>query len=158
MRDKAITDQLVALLTQANAHVTFDQSVKNIPFEKLGTLPANLPYSIRMLVEHIRIAQAGILDFSSNENYRELKWPEKYWPKEQAPKDETSWEKSLDEIRRDRNAFIGLLTKSYTDIFVPFPHGDGQTLFREALLIADHTSYHTGQIILVRRLLNDWDD
>lgn len=157
MADKAITEQLVALLTQANAHVTFDQSVKNIPFEKLGLTPENLPHSIWMLVDHIRIAQADILDFSINSNYSGLKWPEKYWPVEPAPRDERTWQKSLAQIRRDRHAFIDLLNRPEADLFTPFPHGEGQNLFREALLIGDHNSYHTGQIVLIRRLLNDWD-
>jgi hypothetical protein len=157
MSDTAITDQLVALLTQANAHATFDQSVKNIPFKKLGTTPENLPYSIWMLVEHIRIAQADILDFSINAYYKGLKWPEEYWPAEQAPKDEQSWQKSVEQIRQDRQTFIDLLNNPGADLFTPFPHGEGQNLFREALLIADHNSYHTGQIILIRRSLNDWD-
>jgi hypothetical protein len=157
MPDKAIKEQLESLLTQANAHVTFDQSVENIRFEVLGIKPSNLPHSIWMLVEHIRITQADILDFSINANYKTLKWPDEYWPHQQAPKDELSWQKSLEQIQQHRNSFIGLLNKPGTDLFLPFAHGGGQNLFREALLIADHTSYHTGQIILIRRLLNDWN-
>lgn len=157
MPDKAITDQLESMLTQANAHVTFDQSVENIPFEKLGLKPESLPYNIWMLVEHIRITQEDILDFSINPNYKTLKWPEEYWPHQQAPNDKGSWQNSLRQIQQDRSEFINLLKKADTDLFVPFAHGDGQNLFREALLIADHTSYHTGQIILIRKLLNDWN-
>lgn len=157
MADKQLADHLISLLTQANAHVTFDQSVKNIPFKKLGATPENLPYSIWMLVEHIRIAQADILDFSINSHYKELKWPEEYWPAKPAPKDESEWENSLQQIRHDRDSFINLLNKPGADLFSPFAHGTGQNLFREALLIADHNSYHTGQIVLVRRLLNEWD-
>ncbi|MCW3110328.1 MAG: transporter [Segetibacter sp.] len=157
MPDKQIINHLTSLITQANAHVTFDESVERIPFEKLGIMPGNLPYSIWMLVEHIRIAQADILDFSINENYTALTWPAEYWPPEPAPKDEKEWQICLEQIKVDRGSFISLLNKPGADLFSPFPHGDGQNLFREALLIADHASYHTGQIILIRRLLNEWD-
>lgn len=156
MADKQIIGQLISLLTQANAHVTFEDAVQSIPFEILDEKPANLPYSIWMLVEHIRIAQADILEFCINENYKTLKWPGEYWPLEEFPLNETDWLKSLEQIRKDRDNFIALLSKSGADLLSPFPHAEGQNLFREALLIADHTSYHTGQIILVRRLLNDW--
>jgi hypothetical protein len=156
MSRQLIVDQLTQLLTKGNAHITFDDAVENIPFTKVGITPTQLPYSIWMLVEHIRIAQADILDFSVNPRYEALKWPDQYWPVEPAPKDEYSWKKSLEQIRDDREAFINYLNRPGVDLFTPFQHGDGQNLLREALLIADHTSYHTGQIILVRRLLNEW--
>ena len=157
MADKQIVKQLTSLLTQGNAHVTFEDSVQNIPFDILGEKPQNLPHSIWMLVEHIRIAQADILDFSINANYKALKWPDEYWPSKHSPKDEAEWQKSLEQIRQDREEFIALISKPGIDLFSAFPYGEGQNLLREALLIADHTSYHTGQIILVRRLLNDWE-
>jgi hypothetical protein len=157
MAEKQILEQLTSLLTQANAHITFEDSVANIPFDILCKKPENLPYSIWMLVEHIRIAHADILDFCINADYKALKWPEEYWPMEESPKDEKDWQRSLGQIRKDRDNLIAVLSQPGVDLFSPFPHGDGQNLFREALLIADHTSYHTGQIILIRRLLNDWE-
>jgi hypothetical protein len=156
MPDKSISHQLTQLLLKGNAHVTFDDAIKNIPLEKVGIKPANLPYSIWMLVEHIRIAQEDILDFCINPNYKTLNWPDDYWPAEPAPADEAAWQNSCQQIVKDRDHFIRLLTDPQVDFFTPFPHGDGQNLFREALLIADHASYHTGQIVLVRRLLNEW--
>lgn len=157
MADKQIVKQLTSLLTQANAHITFDDAVQNISFDIVGVKAENLPYSIWMLVEHIRIAQADILDFSINPNYKALKWPDEYWPTDASPKDEEQWQKSLDQIRKDREDFVNVITNPEADLFSAFPYGEGQNLLREALLIADHTSYHTSQIILVRRLLNDWD-
>lgn len=157
MANKGIVEQLTALLTKGNAHITFEDSVKDIEFNKLGIIPNNLPHSIWMLVEHIRIAQADILEFSVNENYRELDWPGDYWPQQQAPSDEGAWESSLSQIRQDRDAFIALLHAPDVDLHAPFRYGSGQNLLREALLIAEHNSYHTGQIIVVRRLLNEWD-
>jgi hypothetical protein len=153
---KLITKHLIDLITKGNAHVTFEQAAENISFKNVGIKPTNLPYSIWMLAEHTRITQADILDFSINSNYKELKWPDDYWPKDEMPKDESAWQKSLDQILHDRGRFIDLLNQPGVDLFKPFPHGNGQNLLREALLIADHNSYHTGEIVLIRRLLNDW--
>lgn len=153
-----LTRQLADLLTNGNAHVTFEQAVKNISFKYIGIKPNDLPYSIWMLAEHIRITQADILNFSVNSNYEELKWPDEYWPKDAMPKDESEWQKCLDRILHDRDKFVDLLNHPNVDLFTPFPHGNGQNLLREALLIADHNSYHTGEIVLIRRLLNDWDN
>jgi hypothetical protein len=153
---KPIIKQLIDLITKGNAHVTFEQAVENISFKNIGVKPNNLPYSIWMLAEHIRIAQADILDFSINPNYKELKWPDEYWPKDVMPKDESGWQKCLGQILHDRDKFIDLLNKPGVDLFTPFHHGNGQNLLGEALLIADHNSYHTGEIVLIRRLLNDW--
>ena len=152
-----ITQQLIALITKGNAHVTFEQATENISFTNMGIKPNNLTYSIWMLAEHIRITQADILKFSINSNYKELKWPDEYWPSNEMPEDESAWQKCLDQILKDRNQFIDLLNQPGVDLFTPFSHGSGQNLLREALLIADHNSYHTGQIVLIRKLLNDWD-
>jgi uncharacterized damage-inducible protein DinB len=151
-----ITKELIELLKKGNAHAPFNEAIKNIPFEDLGKKPHGLPYSIWQLTEHIRITQKDILDFSINKNYEELNWPDDYWPKEAAPKNETEWEKCIDEITNDLKAFIELLKAEDVDLFTPFEHGNGQNLLREALLIADHTSYHTGEIIVLRRLLGNW--
>ena len=153
---KPITEQLIELITKGNAHATFEQAVEKISFENMGIKPNNLPYNIWMLAEHLRIAQADILDFSINPNNKELKWPDEYWPEQEAPNDESEWQRCLDQISRDKNKFIDLLNQPSVDLFTPFPHGTGQNLLREALLIADHNSYHTGEIVLIRRLLDDW--
>jgi uncharacterized damage-inducible protein DinB len=147
--------ELVSFLTKGNAHVTFHDAVKNIPFDDLGKTPEDLPYSIWQIIEHIRIAQKDILDFSANTNYKELNWPDNYWPKEAAPKDEAECKISLKQIDDDLNEFIELLNSS-EDLFKPFDHGSGQNLTCEAILIADHNSYHTGEIIVLRRLLGNW--
>lgn len=152
----SITKQLTHLIIKGNAHVTFEQAIENVSFKNIGIKPNNLPYSIWMLAQHIRITQADIIDFSINSNYKELKWPEEYWPEDEMPKDESAWQRCLEQILLDRDRFIDLLNQPGTDLFTPFPHGDGQNLLREALLIADHNSYHTGEIVLIRRLLNDW--
>ncbi len=150
-----LIQELVSLLKKGNAHVSFIDAVKNIPFEDLGKIPNNLPYSIWQITEHIRIAQKDILDFSANKNYKKLNWPDDYWTKDAAPKNETEWKNCLQTINDDLDEFIELL-KNTENIFKPFQHGSGQNLVREAILIADHTSYHTGEIIVVRRLLGNW--
>jgi len=151
-----LVQQLVDLLQKGNAHITFNDAVKDIPFELLGEKPNGLSYSIWQITEHIRIAQWDILDFSRNENYREMEWPNDYWPKEAAPASEAAWKNCIAEINTDLDAFIDLLKDPQTDLFKPFSHGSGQNLLREALLIADHNSYHTGQILVIRRLLGNW--
>ena len=150
-----LLDELVFLLKKGNAHVSFNDTIQDIPFDDLGKKLQSLPYSIWQIAEHIRITQKDILDFSANENYKELNWPADYWPHATAPENEAAWDKSIKEINADLDAFIELLTNS-TNIFKPFKHGTGQNMLREAMLIADHTSYHTGEIIVLRRLLGNW--
>jgi uncharacterized damage-inducible protein DinB len=152
-----LIQQLVDLLQKAHAHVSFNDAVKDIPFEDLGKKPNNLPYSIWQIAEHIRLAQWDILDFSRNKNYKELEWPADYWPKEATPADEPAWKNCITAINSDLDAFVDLLKDPQADIFKPFSHGSGQNLLREALLIADHNSYHVGEIIVIRRLLGNWN-
>ena len=154
--DKPIIIQLTKLLTEGNAHATFEQAVADLPEEYRGKRPDELPYSVWELVEHIRIAQYDILDFSINPNYKEMAWPEDYWPENQAPKDDAAWHSSIKQIQGDKKKFIAVISDPKADLYTPFEHGTGQNLLREALLIADHNSYHVGQIVLVRRLLRQW--
>ncbi len=148
---------LIELLEGGSAHIDFDDAIKQLPAALRGVRPESLPYSIWQLVEHIRITQWDILEFSRNPQHRSPKWPEGYWPKEKEPASETAWQHTVDQIRKDRQAFIQLLQQPGADLYTPFAHGDGQNLLREAMLIADHTAYHTGEIVVIRRLLNDWD-
>lgn len=152
----ALIKELEAALKKGNAHATFEDAVENISPDLLGEVPKGLPYSIWQLVEHIRITQWDILDFSRNPDYKSMNWPEDYWPKEKAPAHKADLKRSVDQVLADRKAFIDLLHKTGEGIYTPFPHGDGQTLLREALLIIDHTSYHTGELIVIRRLLGNW--
>jgi len=154
-----LIQELLALLEGGNAHATFEAAVKDFPAKLRGEVPEGLPYSAWQIVEHLRITQRDILEFTDNKEggYREIKWPDDYWPKESAPPSEAAWEHSIREIHADRKLFEKLFKetddKSLTE---PFSWGDGQTLLREALLIADHNSYHTGELIVLRRLLGAW--
>lgn len=154
--DKELVHTLEQLLTGGHAHATFDDAVSGLPENLRGVLPEGIPYSIWQLVEHIRITQWDILEFSRNPAHVSPVWPEGYWPDETAPGSEAAWKKSIQQIKDDCQEFITLLRQPDTDLYALFPHGDGQHLLREALLIADHTSYHTGEIIVIRRLLGAW--
>lgn len=152
--NQVLITELEKLLRGGTAHVGFEDAIADLPEALLGQTPENLPYSIWQLVEHIRIAQADMLDFCRNPDYKALNWPEDYWPKEAAPKDKAAFECSVRSIQGDLEAFIQLLYQG--DLYTPFPHGEGQTLLREALQIADHTAYHVAEIVVIRRLLDVW--
>ncbi len=151
-----LIENLIYLLKKGNAHVSLDDSMKDINFNLLGNRPYNLPYSIWQLVEHMRLTQWDLLEFSRDPNYESPAWPEGYWPKETAPASEEKWANCLKKIKSDRNAFIDLLENAGQSLYSPFNHGTGQSLLKEALVLADHNSYHTGEILILRRLLNNW--
>src|SRR5258707_11489721 len=152
-----VIDELEILLEGGKAHATFEHAMKGLPTAALGEVPEGSAYSIWQLVEHIRITQWDILEFSKGPGHKSPGWPDEYWPKDPAPPNAHALKKSLEQIVSDRKAFIALLSEAGESIYKPFPYGDGQSLFREALVIADHTSYHTGEIILLRRILGAWD-
>lgn len=151
-----LVKNIVDLIEEGNAHVSLDDALKNIPFSLLGERPGKLPYSIWQLVEHVRIAQWDLLEFSRNAKYVSPKWPDDYWPKEAAPKSEADWKKCIKQINADRKSFIELVQNAGENLYKPFEHGSGQSLLKEALVLADHNSYHTGEIIVIRKLLNAW--
>lgn len=146
--------ELIKLLKGGSAHAPFKDAVKGLPAELRGAKTKKLPYTIWQIVEHIRIAQWDMLEFSRDAEHESPEWPDGYWPKEPAPANDAAWRKSLKQIDSDLEEFIELLKTA--DLYAPIPHGDGQTVLREALQIADHTAYHTGEIIVIRRLLGAW--
>ncbi|MGO4290353.1 DinB family protein [Chitinophaga sp. RAB17] len=156
MNAPTLVKSLKEMLLKANAHVTFADAVKSVPAKLRGVVPGEMPYSIWQLVEHIRITQFDILDFSRNPDYKEIEWPKAYWPKETVPADDAAWKHSVAQVEEDLHTFIGLLEAPGADLFSPFPWGNGQHLFREAVLLLDHTSYHTGEIVTLRRMLGAW--
>lgn len=148
--------QLVTALAGKGAHVDFDAAIAGFPVELRGKKVDGAPHTAWQLLEHMRITVADILDFCINPNYKELKWPEEYWPKTDAPPDEGAWERSIAGFHHDLKAMQALVADPARDLYSRIPHGDGQTLFREALLVIDHNSYHLGQIVTVRSLLGIW--
>ena len=150
--------QLTDLLRGGQAHVTFEDAVKDFPVAKRGVVPEGLPYSAWQILEHIRITQRDILEFSApaTGGYQPKEWPAGYWPDSIEPPSDKAWDQSIEAITKDREAFEELITKPGVDLFKPFRWGEGQNLLREAMLIADHTAYHLGEIVIVRRLLGIW--
>ena len=154
--DKSLRKHLVELLDGGHAYAPFGKIVAEFPPKLRGEVPKGLPHSAWMLLEHLRIAQWDILDFCRNPKYKSLLWPGQYWPNDPAPSSADAWNKSIQSFRDDHQAMKTLVTNPKTDLFSKIPWGDGQTILREALLVADHNSHHLGQLIDVRRLLGIW--
>jgi hypothetical protein len=154
--DKALRKQLVELLTGGQAHAKFEEAVADLPAKLRGQKPKGMPHSPWMLLEHLRITQEDILDFSRDPKYVAPKWPEGYWPKTVAPPNASAWNKSIAAFHKDVKAMQALISNPKTDLFVRIPWGEGQTILREALLAADHNAYHIAQLVDVRRLLGAW--
>jgi len=154
--DAAVREHVSRLLAWEDAHVSFDKAIEGIPPKMRGARPANLPYSAWELVEHMCIAQEDILDFCRNPDYRERKWPDDYWPSSPAPSSDAAWDESIRRYRDDRRALQEIAADPKLDLMSRIPHGTGQTYFRELMLVADHTAYHVGQLVLVRKLLGIW--
>jgi hypothetical protein len=149
-------NHLRKLLGWREAHANFDTAVEGLGAELQGVRPPGLPHSPWELVEHLRITQADILEFCRSAKYREKSWPEDYWPDSPAPPGPGAWDNAVAEYRADREALQSLASESEVDLFAEIPWGQGQTYLRELLLVADHTAYHVGQLVLVRRALGAW--
>jgi len=148
-----LRQHLINLLTKAEAHVDLESSIKDFPIKLRGIKPEGSPHTPWQLLEHIRIAQWDILEFSKSGKHKSPKWPDDYWPKTEAPPDDKAWDKSVKQIHADLKAISDLVSDPENDLVTPLAHGDGQTLLREVLLVADHNAYHLGQLILLRRIL-----
>jgi hypothetical protein len=155
-QDHSLRQHLVDLLAGGNAHAKYEDVVEDFPVDLRAQKPDGLPHSPWMLLEHLRIAQWDILEFSRNAKHVSPAWPAGYWPRTEAPPDDAAWEKSIKEFRRDLKAMQNLITDPKSDLFARLPWGDGQTLLREALLAADHNAYHLAQLVDARRLLGAW--
>ncbi len=153
--DRPLRDHLVALLEGGHAHATFGDAIKGLPASMRARAPRGLPYSPWQILEHMRIAQSDILEFSRNADYRSPKWPEGYWPEEKNPS-ESAWRRSVGQFRADLKAMQELVADPGTDLYARIPWGDGQTILREALLVADHNAYHLGEMVVLRRALGAW--
>jgi DinB superfamily len=154
--DEPLRKHLVSLLKDANAHATFDDAVANLPPDMRGKKVRGSPYTAWMLLEHLRIAQWDILEFSRNPKHGSPEWPAGYWPQESAPPSRSSWDDSVKSFHADLKAMQKLIADPKTDLYARIPWGTGQTILREALLVADHNAYHVGELILLRRLLGAW--
>ncbi len=154
--EAAIRQHVGRLLAWEDAHVGFDAAVDGVPGALRGVKPPGLPYTPWQLLEHLRRTQHDILEFCRNPAYRELNWPDDYWPGAPAPPSPAAWDDSVAAFRQDRTALQQLATDPDVDLTATIPHGSGQTYLRELLLVADHSAYHVGELIVVRRLLGIW--
>jgi len=154
--DKALRQHVINLLKGGQAHVEFDAAFKAFPAGLRGKRPQGAPHSGWEVLEHLRIAQWDILEFSRNPKHKSPDFPEGYWPRTPEPPDQAAWDHSLEAFRADLQALCDLVADKSTDLFAEIPHGDGQTVLREALLAADHNAYHLGEAVLLRRLLGAW--
>lgn len=147
----ALRQQLVDAIRGHQAHIDFDSAVKDFPAKLQGTKPPGAPHTAWQLLEHMRIAQNDILEFSRNPEHKSPKWPDEYWPETEAPPTSDAWSKSVKAFQKDAEEMVKLVKDPQNDLFRPFAHGDGQTLLREALLVASHNSYHLGQLMYLKK-------
>lgn len=148
---KLLRSLLVDAMNGHHAHIEFDSAVADFPAKLRGSKPPGAPHTAWQLLEHLRIAQHDILEFSRNPNYESPQWPEGYWPEAEAPPDARAWDKSVEAFQKDGGDLKALVEKE--DLFKSFEHGQGQTLLREALLVANHNSYHLGQLVYLKKAL-----
>jgi len=149
----SIRKHVDTLLRMEGAHAAFDDAVADFPSALRGAKPAGAPHSAWELLEHMRIAQEDILDFSRNPEYRDKKFPDDYWPATEAPPNDEAWESAVRQFQLDLEEMRALVAGQSNDLSARIPHGQGQTLLREALLVADHNAYHLGQLVFLRKML-----
>jgi hypothetical protein len=152
----ALREHLLKLLTEAHAHAGFEDAIKGLPASLRGKRPKGAEHSPWEILEHLRRAQSDILEFSRDPNHKSPAWPEGYWPETREPTNARAWTKSVNAFQADREAICKLVADDATDLFARIPWGSGQTILREALLVADHNAYHLGELVVVRRLLGCW--
>jgi hypothetical protein len=155
---QSLRKELDRLLAGKGAHADFDAAVNDFPPKMRGVVPQGAAHSAWQVLEHLRIAQWDMLEFSRDAKHVSPEWPAGYWPKNAGPADADAWDKSVKAFHRDIAAMRKLVADPQSDLFTPFAHGDGQTLLREALQMADHNAYHVGELILLRRLLGSWKE
>jgi len=156
--DKALREHLLYVLRDGRAHLSFDRAVAGLPANLRGVCPRGIPHSPWRLVEHMRIAQWDLLEFCRDSKHVSPEFPDGYWPAGDAPPSARAWTKCIAAFRADLKAMQDLVADRATDLYAKIPHGGGQTILREALLVADHNAYHLGQLVVVRRLLGAWKD
>ena len=153
--DQSLRDHLLYLLKDGGAHVGFDDAMGDWPVQLAGVKVANFPHTAWMLVEHMRLAQWDILEFSRNAKHVSPAWPEGYWPASEAPPNEKAWTASIAAFKKDLRTVERLVSERKVDLYARIPWGDGQTILREALLVADHNAYHLGQLVMLRKSIGN---
>ncbi|MGA3088543.1 MAG: DinB family protein [Terriglobales bacterium] len=149
--DQTLRSQLLSFLAGGQAHAKFDDALGDWPVQLAGVKVANFPHTAWMLLEHMRIAQWDILEFTRNRKHASPKWPEQYWPASEAPPNEKMWKASMAAFKKNLRTMEQLVSDRKVDLYARIPWGDGQTVLREALLVADHNAYHLGQLVMLRK-------
>src|SRR6516164_5133306 len=154
--DQSLREHVLYLLRGGGAHANFESAAKGLPADLRGKRPKGAAHSPWEILEHMRIGQSDILEFSRDAQHVSPEWPGGYWPKTPAPPNAAAWTRSVRAFAADLEALCALVEAKSTDLYARIPHGSGQTILREALLVADHNAYHLGELVLVRRLLGAW--
>lgn len=157
-QDSSIRQHVLYVLKGGGAHAKFEDVIKDFPAKLRGQKVSGVPYTAWMVLEHMRIAQWDILEFSRNPKHVSPNWPEGHWPKSEAPPTAGAWSASIKQFQKDMKTMQALVANPKTDLYARLPWGDGQTVLREALLVADHNAYHLGQLVTLRRLLGVWKE
>ncbi len=157
-QDQSLREHLLYMLQGGGAHLNFEQAVADLPENLRGAKVPGVPHTPWRLLEHLRICQWDILEFSRNPDHVSPDFPEGYWPQQDAPPESKSWDNSVAAFRNDLQSMIDLVADHNTDLYAKIPHGGGQTILREALLVADHNAYHLGQLVFLRRCLGGWNN
>ncbi|MGC1783292.1 MAG: DinB family protein [Acidobacteriaceae bacterium] len=155
-QDHAIREELLAFLKGGHAHATLDDAVKEFPSSLYAKKPKGTPHNAWQQLEHIRITLHDLVEFCTNPNYSAVKWPEEYWPRNESPASSEEWDASVKGLHKNLRAFEKIIQDPNVNLYAKIPWGDGQTILREALLAIDHTSYHVGQLIMLRKQLGEW--
>jgi len=158
MSDQALRKHVLYLLQGGGAHLDFERAIADLPEHLRGAKVANVSHSPWRLLEHMRICQWDILEFARNPDHVSPTFPDGYWPAGDAPPDSAAWDGTVAAFRADLQALVDLVAAPATDLYAPIPHGNGQTILREALLVADHNAYHLGQFMFLRRCLGAWNE
>ena len=154
--DSLVRRQLVALLNERQAHLTFADAIEKFPMDRINECPPNLTYSPWELLEHIRLTQWDILDFIRNPNYQYMNWPADYWPPKGTPASEEMWQKTVQCYQNDLDELVTIVNHPATDLYGDLPHAAGYTILREIQVVADHTAYHIGEFAILRQVMGTW--
>ena len=155
-KDQILRDLLVNLLTVGNAHMGFDEAVKNYPLESINTYFPNGEYTAWHLLEHIRFAQNDILEFIVNPDYEDKSWPKDYWPEREAKATQDDWNRTISMYHKDRDSLVNIINDPSRDLYTPFPWGSGQNIIKEIMTVSDHTAYHIGEFGIMRQVMGTW--
>jgi hypothetical protein len=155
--DQTLRQHVLNLLAMKGAHMGFDEAVADFPADLMNTFPPNVPYTPWHLVEHLRITQWDIVEYTHDPAHVSPNWPVGYWPPRDAKTDTAGWNHSVEQFRRDLKIMHDIVADPNTDLMTPIPHGyGGHTVLREALLLADHNAYHVGELAILRQVMNAW--